>query len=182
MLAILSANSITGSYEDHKLNLLPTGGWRKPWDGQGFQDGSKDVKSLENPVVYINIFGIEWNWWSSPHRWDSIWIALIHSHLEGCMKVDMFFCPDTNSMVGIVELKHYGGLGQFFGTQGLLVVQHWNGRNIPQWKKLINMSAMVMAPMAAATQLQFSIKIMERSDTAHGIVQWGLIIFPYILA
>lgn len=94
----------------------------------------------------------------------------------------MFFCPDTNSMVGIVELKHYGGLGQFFGTQGLLVVQHWNGRNIPQWKKLINMSAMVMAPMAAATQLQFSIKIMERSDTAHGIVQWGLIIFPNILA
>ena len=132
MLAILSAELDHWQLRRPQIEPAPHGEDEESHEmARGFRMGQKMSKVSKIPVVYINIFGIEWNWWSSPHRWDSIWIALIHSHLEGCMKVDMFFCPDTNSMVGIVELKHYGGLGQFFGTQGLLVVQHWNGRNIP---------------------------------------------------
>ena len=194
MLAILSAE--LDHWQLRRPQTEPAWGptldeesqFRWPGVGHGWVKRCQKMSKVSKiPVVYINIFGIEWNWWSSPHRWDSIWIALIHSHLEGCMKVDMFFCPDTNSMVGIVELKHYGGLGQFFGTQGLLVVQHWNGRNIPISGKSWSTCLPWSWPPKAATELQFSIKIMERSDTAassslakwfNGVSSYSLIYWP----
>jgi hypothetical protein len=69
VLAILSAELDHWQLRRPQIEPAPHGEEEESHEmARGFRMGQKMSKVSKIPVVYINIFGIEWNWWSSPHR------------------------------------------------------------------------------------------------------------------